>query len=617
MATIRAVQLSATPTILCVDDESGALLIRKTILERSGYLVLTAPNAEDALKMFGSIPIDLVVADHLLPGATGTDMARQMKLVEPNVPILLLSGAIDPPPGTEYTDGFLNKGQGPEKLLEAIAAALSKRTMSAAEPVLSTSSKGRSEGKTCNNCVATMAHEINNPLDSLLNLLYLLDGEATLTEKGSHLLAVAQDEVRRISQIAHAALDGFRDTAGPKETSVTKLVGSVVDFYNSRFEGRGISFQTRYCPDADAVLSAYASPLRQMFSNLLVNAAHAMPHGGKMHVRVSIAREWSGQERRGLRVTFSDNGCGIPEANRQQIWEPFFSTKGSEGSGLGLPLVKEVVQKHGGVLRLRSSTTPGHSGSVFTIFLPGAFFTSPTRTLDKMISISPVAVKNSFRYRILLVDDEENLRKMARAILESQGYEVMCAVDGFDALATLRQSLPDVIISDLKMPNMNGFEFLSVVRARFPQIPIIAISGQFSGIGVPDSVLADAFFAKGQYTLEELFRRIIGLLEHGPIRPRAGHQPKSTVWVPLSSDVNYIAVTCPSCLRTFSVSASLSAGANTANCDFCMAPVSFEIPEQLRVCYDEKRDPDTRLQTDSLPSNPPHPSDLVVFKKAS
>jgi len=518
-------------------------------------------------------------------------MARQMKLVKPGIPILLLSGLIDPPAGTEYTDGYFDKGQGPEKLLEAIAAALSKN-MPLTVRISPTTIRGRSEAKTgCNNCVATMAHEINNPLDSLLNILYLIDGEAALTEKGSHYLAVAREEVNRISQIAHAALDGFRDTAGPKETSVPKLVGTVVDFYNSRLEGRGISFTTRYCSDPAGVLSVYSSPLRQVFSNLIVNGAHAMPHGGKMHARVSVAHEWSGLERRGLRITFADNGCGIPEANQQQIWEPFFSTKGSEGSGLGLPLVKDIVHKHGGALRLRSSTTLGHSGTVFTIFLPAAFFTSPTRTLDKAMSppsslssISPVSEKNSFRYRILVVDDEENLRNMARAILESQGYEVMCAVDGFHALATLRQSLPDVIITDLRMPNMNGFEFLSVVRSRFPQIAIIAISGEFSGLGVPDSVLADAFFAKGQYTLEELFQRIIVLLEHGPIRPRANRQPKSAVWVPVSTDASYIAVTCPSCLRTFSVSAPLSVGENTANCDFCVAPVSFEIPETFRAC---------------------------------
>ena len=121
----------------------------------------------------------------------------------------------------------------------------------------------------------------------------------------------------------------------------------------------------------------YSSPLRQVFSNLIVNAAHSMPQGGRMHARVSMAHEWSGQEKHGLRITFADNGCGIPEANQQQIWEPFFSNKGSEGSGLGLPLVKDVVHKHGGVFRLRSSTTLGHSGSVFTIFLPGGVLHFP------------------------------------------------------------------------------------------------------------------------------------------------------------------------------------------------------------------------------------------------
>jgi CheY-like chemotaxis protein len=88
---------------------------------------------------------------------------------------------------------------------------------------------------------------------------------------------------------------------------------------------------------------------------------------------------------------------------------------------------------------------------------------------------------NTFNYRILVVDDEENIRTAAEAVLKSQGYEVRCAVDGFDGLTVLKQSLPDVIISDLRMPNMNGFEFLSVVRKRFPHIAVVAISGDFSG----------------------------------------------------------------------------------------------------------------------------------------
>jgi len=164
---------------------------------------------------------------------------------------------------------------------------------------------------------ASLAHEINNPLDSLLTLLYLMKAEATLTQKGSQYLMLAEEEVRRISQIAHAALDGFRELTGPKDASVPNLVGSVVDLYRSRFETRSISINTRYC--LDGALPVYAGPLRQVLTNLLLNAADATPKGGAVHVRVAMAREWSGQQRHGLRVTFADNGSGIAAENLPKI----------------------------------------------------------------------------------------------------------------------------------------------------------------------------------------------------------------------------------------------------------------------------------------------------------
>ena len=116
----------------------------------------------------------------------------------------------------------------------------------------------------------------------------------------------------------------------------------------------------------------YAGPLHQIFSNLLLNAADAMPQGGRLQARVSPAHEWTGLERHGLRVTFADNGCGIAADKLSKVLEPFFTTKGPGGNGLGLSLVQDVVQKHRGVLRVRSSTKPGHSGSIFSIFLPAA-----------------------------------------------------------------------------------------------------------------------------------------------------------------------------------------------------------------------------------------------------
>lgn len=181
---------------------------------------------------------------------------------------------------------------------------------------------------------------------------------------------------------------------------------------------------------------------------------------------------------------------------------------------------------------------------------------------------------SSFAYRILLVDDDPSIRKLGSMLLESKNYEVLCAEDGFEGLTALKRSLPDIIISDLRMPNMNGFEFLSVVRRRFPVIPVIVISGEFSGMTVPESVLADAFFPKGRYGVEELFAKISELLHELPTRPRVGKPTKAAVWV--KNERGLIAVTCTECLRTFPVPDAL-AGINEVECDFCSCMIRFEI----------------------------------------
>lgn len=180
----------------------------------------------------------------------------------------------------------------------------------------------------------------------------------------------------------------------------------------------------------------------------------------------------------------------------------------------------------------------------------------------------------SFPYRILFVEDEAGLREVGVHQLKSQGYDVLGAEDGFEGLAALKRSLPDVIISDLRMPNMNGFEFLSVVRRRFPTIPVIVVSGEFSGLTVPESVLADAFFAKGEYKREELFAKIRGFLQNLPSRPRPGRSENASVWV--KNDQGTLAITCAECLRTFPANNALG-GVNEIECDFCATMIRFEI----------------------------------------
>jgi CheY-like chemotaxis protein len=187
-----------------------------------------------------------------------------------------------------------------------------------------------------------------------------------------------------------------------------------------------------------------------------------------------------------------------------------------------------------------------------------------------------------FNYRLLLVDDEPSIRDLLQTSLSRQGYEVRVARDGFDALAQMRGALPDLILTDLKMPNMSGFEFLSVVRRRFPQIPTIAISGEFEPAAEELGVLADVFLAK-PHTSNELFAKIAELLVEAPPRP-AIKKDRAPVWVPRNGD--YYVITCTDCLRSFSIPAEKSKRdlreLRELECIFCDAQVQFIVEEKFR-----------------------------------
>ena len=181
-----------------------------------------------------------------------------------------------------------------------------------------------------------------------------------------------------------------------------------------------------------------------------------------------------------------------------------------------------------------------------------------------------------FAYRVLVVDDDPRTLHVTRLILEARGYEVRTAADGFEALVELRRSVPDVIISDLKMPNMSGFELLSVIRRRFPHLPVIAISGDFNS-GSPTGLIADAFFTKAQYTPEELFQKIAELMEQSPLRPNVARRDRAPVWIP-RNNAGYFVVTCTDCLRSFSVpteEADVGSEVRSTACTFCGTTVCY------------------------------------------
>src|SRR5579859_2037489 len=204
-------------------------------------------------------------------------------------------------------------------------------------------------------------------------------------------------------------------------------------------------------------------------------------------------------------------------------------------------------------------------------------------------------MSDSPRNQILVVDDDQSIRTTVAMMLADEGYEVSTAEDGFDALLQLKAKVPDLIVSDLNMPQMSGFEFLSVVRRRFPQVLVIAMSGAYSaGDEVPGGVIADAFYAKGVGDPGKLQKLVADLLRTSASRTSAHTRESAPVWVPRngkdSRGIPYIVLTCTQCLRSFPLNVPSEATGTVMEtpCIFCLNKVRYIIDFSLSVASPKK-----------------------------
>jgi len=194
-----------------------------------------------------------------------------------------------------------------------------------------------------------------------------------------------------------------------------------------------------------------------------------------------------------------------------------------------------------------------------------------------------------FKCRVLIVDDEPVMLETTAAIVRSFGFSVRTAEDGFIALKILREVLPDIIISDLRMPNMSGFELLSIVRRRFPHIPTIAISGEFILANMRLGSLVDHFFQKGEYSPEQLLEKMKELIADSVMRQKRGKHDDAPLWIP-RSDADYIVVTCPECLRSSTIPESTHSGeVQETDCISCGAPIRYLVDSTILKLLEDKK----------------------------
>ncbi len=211
----------------------------------------------------------------------------------------------------------------------------------------------------------SIAHEVNNPLEAILNLTYLLSEDPALDDDARGYAELLLKEVVRLGEITRRTLSFYRDTSEPVEIDMTPLIDGVLKLHKPLMEQRSIHLETKFV--RSAFVWGRQGELRQIFTNLIGNAIDALPQGGIIRVSVTC-----GSSDNAVCITIADNGPGIPENLHEKIFLPFFSTKQSKGTGLGLWISQGIVRKYGGNIRLRSSDDPaGKTGTVFRVCLPG------------------------------------------------------------------------------------------------------------------------------------------------------------------------------------------------------------------------------------------------------
>ena len=339
--------------VLIGDLEGGISYANPTMLRLLGYTAEEMASGVirwDALTPAEYAPMDQRAVEQLRLTGTAEPYRKAYRAKDGRlVPLLLGATVIPAPEGSERTD-------------EVAVFLTDLSSQRQAEAALIQAEKLAAVGR----LAASISHEINNPLEAVTNTLYLL-GQEALSEEGREYLRMAESELARVSQIAVQTLRFHRQSTRARRLLPEDLVGPVLGLYHGRLENSGVRVEEQQ--RAAEPVECYEGEVRQVLSNLVSNAIDAMRTGGRLVIRTGDARRWRDGEA-GVRVTIADTGSGMSAEVMRHIFEAFYTTKGINGTGLGLWISREIVAKHGGELRVRSSSREGGAGTVFRLFLP-------------------------------------------------------------------------------------------------------------------------------------------------------------------------------------------------------------------------------------------------------
>jgi signal transduction histidine kinase/ActR/RegA family two-component response regulator len=311
---------------------------------------------------------------------------------------------------------------------------------------------------------AGVAHDFNNLLSVILGRTELMlrrTGDSGLVRDLEAVRRAAQDgadTVRRIQEFTRT-----RRTRSFERVDLAAVAREVVDLTRPRWEVEAQSRGVRYeftVEGAAPPVAGRPEELREVLTNFITNAVDAMPDGGRCHVRLRRDGDWA-------LLCVEDTGVGMEEEVRRRVFEPFFTSKGPRGTGLGLAVSWGIVTRHGGTIEVDS--TPG-LGSTFVMRLPVPL------TIPEAV-VGGAAMAPPRPARVLLIEDEPEVQAVLADMLREAGYAVNVAKDGADGLECVDKEAVDLVVSDISMPGLSGWDVATRLRARYPTIPIGFVTG--------------------------------------------------------------------------------------------------------------------------------------------
>ncbi len=460
--------------ILVVEDESIVAKDIQMSLKDLGYAVsAVVSSGEEAIKKAEENNPDLVLMDIVLQdemdGITAADQIRSRF----NIPVIYLIAHAEEKTleRAKITEPFryIIKPFEDQELHTIIKIAIYKHKMEKklkeSEEALIRSEKLRVLGK----MAAGMAHDFNN-------LLAIILGNAQLLEKG--LKRYKSEEIKkRLKIITRTAEEGGEtvrrlqhftqrevSTEDFTKLDLNKIVREAIASTSPRWkdeaEAKGVTIKIKEKLEKLPSLLGSRSGLMEVLTNLIFNALEAMPEGGE----ITIKTETKGNK---ILLYFTDSGKGIPDRIKEKIFDPFFSTKGPKASGLGLSVSYGIIKRHKGKIRVDSIEG---KGTTFTISIPIGL--EPVLKEEKLEDVEKIS-----SHRILIIDDEEDVREVLGTTLHDEGHQVILAETGRKGLDKFKQSNFDLILTDLGMPEMSGWELAKKTKEIDPAVPVGLITG--------------------------------------------------------------------------------------------------------------------------------------------